>query len=274
MICNGCYLDKPISARGLCSACYAQWQRKGTTERTRTRGLKGKPCIIEGCDKIAHGRGMCHMHLKRQKLTGTTEDPRAGRPVPTTLHPLYPQWVDFQRARNPRPVIQAWKESFDAFLAGVGTRPSSRHRLYRVNKALPLGPDNFEWRLALVEKQPGEATNEYNKRYRRAHKDEYSTDYHTAALMRKFGITFHEYQRLLKEQDGKCALCGNPETALKAGRVQALAVDHDHTSSGAGSVRALLCGACNTGLGLFRDDPVLLSKAIAYLAKHAHKKVA
>lgn len=212
------------------------------------------------------------MHLKRERLTGTTADPRIGQPPPVTLHPLYPQWIAFLRERNPRPVVPEWKADFEAFLAGVGTRPSNRHRLYRIDKTAPMGPGNFEWRLALVEKRPGEGTLEYNKRYRRAHKDAYTTDYHTAAYMRKFGITFHDFQRMLKEQDGKCALCGEPETSMKAGRVQALSVDHDHTASGKESVRALLCGACNKGLGLFKDDPNLLMKAIAYLATHAHKK--
>lgn len=266
MICTGCNQDKPISARGLCSACYAQWQRKGTTERVRVRGLKGKPCIIEGCDKIAHGRGLCHMHLKRERLTGTTADPRIGQPPPVTQHPLYPQWIDFQRARNPRPVIAEWKENFEVFLAGVGTRPSKRHRLYRMDKTKPMGPGNFEWRLALVEKEEGEGTNEYNKRYRRAHKDEYGTDYHDAELRRKFGITFYDYRQMMEDQNGLCAISGALETVVKAGRVQGMAVDHDHAT---GAVRQLLTGACNIGLGLFNDDPSLLTKAILYLAKHA-----
>lgn len=264
-ICIGCNQDKPIKARGLCPACYTQWQKTGDTARVRTRGLKGKPCIVEGCDKTAHGRGLCHMHLKRQRLTGSLEDPRANQPPPVTLHPLYPQWIDFQRARNPRPVVAEWKESFEAFLAGVGDRPSKRHRLYRRDKNLPVGPGNFEWRLALVEKLPGESVNDYNKRYRRAHKDFYGTDYHTAQLQRNYGITSYDLQRMAAEQDHRCAICGEKEKEQRNGRVKHLAVDHDHQT---GKVRELLCTSCNKGLGHFKDDIDRMLKAVAYLRKH------
>jgi hypothetical protein len=205
------------------------------------------------------------MHLKRERLTGTTADPRIGQPPPVTLHPLYPQWIDFQRARNPRPVVSEWKADFETFLAGVGTRPSTRHRLYRMDKALPMGPGNFEWRLALVEKEPGEASNEYNKRYRRAHKDEYGTDYHDAALRSKFGITFYDYRRMMEAQGGLCAISGRFESTIRHGRAQGMSVDHDHNT---GKVRQLLSGACNTGIGLLGDDISLLAKAMLYLAKH------
>lgn len=266
MICTGCNADKPIKARGLCAACYTQWQKTGSTVRVRTRGLKGKPCTVEGCDKIAHGRGLCHMHLKRQRLTGTLDDPRLAQPAPVTHHPLYPQWVDFQRTNNPRPIVPEWKDSFPAFLAGVGTRPTKRHRLYRVNKLAPLGPNNFEWRLALVEKEPGENDLAYNKRYRRAHRAAYGTDYHTGELQRKYGLTSQDLAAMAEKQNHRCAICGEKETETRSGVVKHLAVDHDHKT---GAVRELLCSPCNTGLGKFRDDQRLLALAIAYLAKHS-----
>ncbi len=70
------------------------------------------------------------------------------------------------------------------------------------------------------------------------------------------------YLRLFEEQDGVCAICGEPETAVLRGRTLKLSVDHDHET---GVIRGLLCHACNLGLGKFKDRVELLEKAIAYL---------
>ena len=45
-----------------------------------------------------------------------------------------------------------------------------------------------------------------------------------------------------------------------------LGVDHCHSTK---NIRGLLDAACNTGLGYFRDSPVLLQSAIDYLQKHS-----
>jgi len=80
-------------------------------------------------------------------------------------------------------------------------------------------------------------------------------------LKRKYGITLEQYEKLLADQGGVCAVCGGPHVGV-GGRYH---VDHDHRT---GVVRGLLCGTCNTGLGQFKDDPVVLEKAISYLKKH------
>lgn len=85
-----------------------------------------------------------------------------------------------------------------------------------------------------------------------------------------FGITLVQYGEMLALQDGKCALCKEPETATANGRLLELAVDHDHET---GEVRALLCGNCNKGLGNFRDSPKLLLAAVSYLRSHRLRAV-
>lgn len=71
-----------------------------------------------------------------------------------------------------------------------------------------------------------------------------------------FGITIEDYDKMFKKQKGLCAICGLPENKIR------LSVDHCHDT---GEVRGLLCGSCNRGLGLFRDNCELLKKAINYL---------
>lgn len=64
------------------------------------------------------------------------------------------------------------------------------------------------------------------------------------------------YRAFAESRAGKCDICS--KTVAK------LFVDHDHNT---GAVRGMLCPACNSGLGLFKDDPVKLQSAITYLAK-------
>lgn len=75
-------------------------------------------------------------------------------------------------------------------------------------------------------------------------------------LMRKYGITVDEYDRILSKQGGVCKICG------KSSQGVSLAVDHDHQT---GRIRGILCENCNRGLGMFKDSPMLLAEAIKYL---------
>ncbi len=75
-------------------------------------------------------------------------------------------------------------------------------------------------------------------------------------LKRMYGVSLEERDRMFVEQNGRCYLCGN----LPGKRT--LAVDHCHKS---GRIRRLLCIQCNSGLGMFKDDPELLNRAIDYL---------
>jgi hypothetical protein len=79
-------------------------------------------------------------------------------------------------------------------------------------------------------------------------------------IRRQYGITLDQYNKMLKAQNNKCAICGNEDEV--EGRK--LAIDHCHNK---GHVRGLLCGKCNRGLGLFYDNPELLQNAINYLAR-------
>lgn len=89
-------------------------------------------------------------------------------------------------------------------------------------------------------------------------------------LKRYYGMSREEYNVMLAEQDGKCAICKNEETAIFKGRPKELHVDHCHET---GKIRGLLCGCCNGGLGLFKDNVDTILAAIRYLKFHSGASV-
>ena len=67
----------------------------------------------------------------------------------------------------------------------------------------------------------------------------------------KYGVTPEQYEQMMLDQNGVCAICNQS-------CIRALAVDHDHET---GVVRGLLCWKCNTGLGRLEQ---YLDRAIEY----------
>jgi Autographiviridae endonuclease VII len=85
-------------------------------------------------------------------------------------------------------------------------------------------------------------------------------------LNRSHGITPAQFNQMLVEQGGGCALCCEPESiAHQSGTIKELSVDHCHDTD---RIRGLLCSKCNQGLGLFKDDPTLLRRAADYIERH------
>lgn len=81
-------------------------------------------------------------------------------------------------------------------------------------------------------------------------------------LKRRFGPDgMDTYERLMVEQGGVCAICGQ---ACASG--MRLAIDHNHQT---GKLRGLLCRDCNTSLGKFGDSVERLREAVAYLERYA-----
>lgn len=77
----------------------------------------------------------------------------------------------------------------------------------------------------------------------------------TARRDRKYGLAPGEYARMLAQQGGRCLVCGATPS-------RALMVDHCHET---GQVRGLLCGFCNSMLGMALDCPEVLRRGQIYL---------
>jgi len=73
-----------------------------------------------------------------------------------------------------------------------------------------------------------------------------------------YGLPPGTYERMLEEQQGRCAICKS-DTPGRCGRFH---VDHCHDQ---GHVRGLLCNSCNVGIGHFFHRTDFLEAAIAYL---------
>ena len=84
-------------------------------------------------------------------------------------------------------------------------------------------------------------------------------------VLDSYGLTATEYDAMLQEQGGVCAICAAEPGAWRANG-GGLVIDHDHST---GRVRGLLCPSCNRGLGQFDDDPVKLANAVSYLSNEA-----
>jgi recombination endonuclease VII len=75
----------------------------------------------------------------------------------------------------------------------------------------------------------------------------------------KYGITRDDYREAWYRQDGRCAICCQPE---RTARNHLLSIDHDHVT---GRFRGLLCSHCNRAIGLLRDDPEVIEAAAHYV---------
>jgi len=76
----------------------------------------------------------------------------------------------------------------------------------------------------------------------------------------RYGINPEEYNQMYVDQEGKCHICETHEDNLP----RVLCVDHCHET---GAVRGLLCRHCNLALGMFKDNPKLLQRALQYVQK-------
>ena len=93
-------------------------------------------------------------------------------------------------------------------------------------------------------------------------------DYGNQLFMRhRYGLEYSDYLKIVEEQKGVCAICGEPPDVNQ--RKKRLNIDHCHKT---GQIRGLLCDLCNRALGLLRDDTKLLERSIQYLNKYANAR--
>ena len=102
------------------------------------------------------------------------------------------------------------------------------------------------------------ASNKYRREKRKIDNDLLGYD---PRRFKKHGITKELYDEMLSKYNGKCWSCQESEGAV---------IDHDHRCcpklhSCGNCIRGILCHECNTAIGLLKDDPEKLKKAVQYL---------
>lgn len=83
---------------------------------------------------------------------------------------------------------------------------------------------------------------------------------HLNEIKSLYGISQIEYEKMLKDQNGKCKICHSDSTNHK--KQKRFNIDHDHKT---GKIRGLLCQKCNIGVGAFKDSCEILGNALKYL---------
>ena len=98
---------------------------------------------------------------------------------------------------------------------------------------------------------------EYQKNYRLENKERHKEWTRKSHLKKKYNLTPDEYFNMLAQQNNICAICNVLFTDTLVPQI-----DHCHTT---GRVRGLLCRACNTAIGMLKEDPTILQNAQNYL---------
>ncbi len=242
--CSYCH-EKPVHAKHLCNNCYARYLAHGSPERVKVK--KFKPCAYCGKINWIKAHGLCGACYKYQKENGTlVRNPKVNRIRECAI-------CGKKRKIVSKGICKICYLRF--YFSGKFTA--------KTGKYADINPSDFGLEIPTKEKIAvrRQRRNKKNRELRKNNRDRYK--HHD--LMKTFGITLGKYQRMLKFQNGVCAICGKFETARRNGRTLNLAVDHNHKT---GKIRALLCQNCNHGIGHFKDSPELLNKVIEFLNNH------
>jgi hypothetical protein len=274
--CRSQSCGNPVFATGLCRKHYEQERLETASPcsfvNCKNKAFRGTLCSIHYREKqkalkpicTVHGctehqktlkSGLCEKHLFRYSRHGTVEQPRNKDWGAREAHPLY-QSYHWHR-RKPNGMCKEWADDFWLFVDAVSPK-SDGNTLRKQDNLKPLSPKNWYWKESTSSKDAAA--------WQKAWREKNPEKVKNMDLKKHYGISLDEYKKMSVNQSHCCAICGEKETSLdKNGAERFMAVDHCHKT---GKIRALLCKACNTALGNFKDNPNLLKKAAKYLEDH------
>jgi len=141
---------------------------------------------------------------------------------------------------------------------------------WRLRNKEKIKEDKRLWRLANKDK-----IKEIDKRFRAKHSAKLKTDKTSWVSknrekykrigrkynLKQYGLTEHDYDSILANQNYQCLTCKTPIEKLRG----PLHVDHCHST---GKVRGLLCRSCNVAIGLIKEDVTIARAIISYIEGH------
>jgi hypothetical protein len=240
-------------ARGYCNMHYRRVIKTGSPGQAETKRLRGRVCSVDGCERKAEANAMCGMHYARVA--------KHGAPGP----------VESLRYGGLCTVDGCDRKAKARKLCGghYGQQAAGR----------PFAPVRDSWigkaheRDEQGNKQCRECRGWFPEgAYTRSAKSQdglapYCSSCRKDRTLRiAHGITLAQYEERLASQGGACAICGTDERA----QGREYHVDHDHRCcpgrKGCGKcIRGLLCGPCNTGIGMLGEDAGRMWAAMMYL---------
>lgn len=154
-------------------------------------------------------------------------------------------------------------------------RAASTKNWYLRNKAKPYDPNGvchcgaeFLRRFGGKEQKycSSKCRSKFTARYWRRKNSERGHEIVRKSRFKRHGLSFEHYIEMLTAQGGICAICAGTDPGATHGRKRRyFSVDHCHATR---RIRGLLCTKCNTGIGMFRDNPDWLKRAAEYLIQH------
>lgn len=212
------------------------------------------PCSVTGCPREHYARGYCNAHWRRFK--------RNGQPGPLEVNSPVGGLCAFERCSRPHSAKGYCPTHYAQFkrgiqMATINDRLPALTRDAQGRKRCATCKEWFELSAFAAQTRAVDGLMTSCKRCKRER-----------VMAQRYGVNMDQYERLAHLQSDVCAICGGTNASGRS-----LAVDHDHRCcpgmQACGTcVRGLLCSACNMGLGQFREDPVRLKAAIAYLAMY------
>lgn len=163
--------------------------------------------------------------------------------------------------------MRLWRKNNPEKVKEIEQRRYKKDHQKRLDLAKKYYEDNKEEILKKPRKR-GENYSKWKKEYYLKNKDEIKTKnkqlrelnkrkYKSNNLLKKYGISIEDYDKMYLNQNGKCSICDT--------FYEKLCIDHCHLTT---KVRELLCEKCNKAIGLFNESIDNFSRAIEYVRKY------